>query len=191
MKGLIRKLRQHVKGGINGAKSTIYTFIIPNLPSKTLRNRLIRLFGVKATSNVMFWPGFSVRNPKGLTIEDGVSIGPKCLLDARRGLTIHESAVIAYEAIIWSLNHDYNDIHFCGKGAPTEIGAYAWICSRSIILPGVKVGEGAVVASGAIVTKDVPPYTIVGGVPAKVIGQRDKKVYEYGYKACENYTHLY
>lgn len=191
MKELIKKLLQHVRGGVNGVKSTIYTFIIPHLPSKTLRNRLIRWFGVKATNNVMFWPGFSVRNPKGLIIEDGVSIGPKCLLDARRGLTIRKSAVIAYEAIIWSLNHDYNDIHFCGKGAHTEIGAYAWICSRSIILPGVKVGEGAVVASGAIVTKDVPPYTIVGGIPAKIIGQRDKKVYEYGYKACKDYTHFY
>lgn len=191
MKKLIRKILNHVRGGGDGIRTTIYQYIIPHLPSKTLRNRLIRLFGVKATKNVMFWPGFSVRNPKGLIIEDGVSIGPKCLLDARRGLTIHKSAVIAYEAIIWSLNHDYNDIHFCGKGAPTEIGAYAWICSRSIILPGVKIGEGAIVASGAIVTKDVPPYAIVGGVPAKVIGQREKKTYEYGYKVSKDYSHFY
>lgn len=191
MRSVIRNILRHVKGGGYGAMSTIYTSIIPNVPSKTLRNRLIRLFGVKATRNVRFWPGFSVRNPKGLVIEDGVNIGPKCLLDARMGLVIHKSAVIAYEAIIWSLNHDYNDVHFCGKGAPTEIGAYAWICSRSIILPGVKVGEGAVVASGAIVTKDVPPYTIVAGVPAKEIGQREKKVYDYGYKANKDDMHFY
>lgn len=178
-------------GGVNGLKTTIYQYIIPHLPSKTLRNILIRLFGVKATKNVKFWPGFSVRNPKGLIIEDGVSIGPKCLLDARKGLTIHRNSVIAYEAIIWSLNHDYNDMNFCGKGAHTEIGAYAWICSRSIILPGVKVGEGAIVASGAVVTKDVPPYAIVGGVPARVIGQREVKDYKYGYKVHADYTHLY
>ncbi len=97
-------------------------------------------------------------------------------------MEIGENAVIAYEAIIWTLNHDYNDIHFCGKGAPVKIGAYAWICSRSIILPGVCVGEGAVVASGAVVTKDVPPYTVVAGIPAKVIGYREKKNYAYGYK---------
>lgn len=184
-------IKQLIRGGVNGLKSTISGRFIPWLPSRHLRNWLIRLMGVKASNNVMFYPGFAVRNPKGLIIEDGVSIGPKCLLDARKGLIIHKSAVIAYEAIIWTLNHDYNDIHFCGKGAPTEIGAYAWICSRSIILPGVKVGEGAVVASGAIVTKDVPPYAIVGGIPAKVIGQRDKKVYEYGYTSSNDSTHLY
>ena len=115
-------------------------------------------------------------------IHRGVSIGPGVLLDARKGLEIGENTVIAYQAIIWTLNHDYNDIHFGSKGAKVKIGSYAWICSRSIILPGVTIGEGAVVASGAVVTKDVPPYKIVGGVPAKVIGERDKKLYDYGYK---------
>ena len=185
---VVKKL---IKGVYAGLKQTIVQRLIPWLPSRHFRNWSIRLMGVKATKNVMFYPGFTVRNPKGLIIEDGVNIGPKCLLDARKGLTIHKNAVIAYEAIIWSLNHDYNDIHFCGKGAPTVIGAYAWICSRSIILPGVHVGEGAIVASGAVVTKDVPPYTIVGGVPAKVIGKRDVKKYSYGYNRKGDNSHLY
>lgn len=178
-------------GGVNGITSLFAERLIPSLPSKTLRNRLIRLCGVKASKNVMFHPCFSVRNPRGLVIEDGVNVGPRCLLDARKGLTIHSNAVIAYEAIIWSLNHDYNDIYFCGKGAPTEIGAFAWICSRSIIMPGVKIGEGAIVASGAIVTKDVPPYAIVAGIPAKIIGQREKKDYKYGYNPQNEYCHFY
>lgn len=152
---------------------------------------LIRLFGVNASKNVCFYPGFTVRNPKGLVIEDGVSIGPKCLLDARRGLTIRRNAVVAYEAIIWTLNHDYNDIHFKGKGSSTEIGEYAWICSRSIILPGLKIGQGAIVASGAVVTKDVPDYAVVGGVPAKIIGYREKKEYQYGYHYESDTMHLY
>lgn len=191
MKCLIINILKELMGGINGVKQTYVERFIPWLPSKHLRNILIRLSGVKATKNVRFFPGFTIRNPKGLIIEDGVNIGPKCLLDARCGLTIRKSAVIAYEAIIWSLNHDYNDIGFCGKGAPTEIGEYAWICSRSIILPGVKIGEGAVIASGAVVTKDVPPYAIVGGIPAKIIGQREKKEYRYGYTLKYDTTHLY
>lgn len=105
------------------------------------------------------------------------------MLDGRKGLKIGRSVVIAYEAIIWTLNHDYNDVHFCGKGASVEIDDYAWICSRSMILPGIKIGKGAVVASGAIVTKDVPPYSIVAGIPAKVIGKRMEKAYDYGYNS--------
>ena len=60
-----------------------------------------------------------------------------------------------------------------------EIGDFAWICSRSIILPGIKIGKGAVVASNAVVTKDVPPFAVVGGVPARIIGHREEKEYEY------------
>lgn len=70
------------------------------------------------------------------------------------------------------------------------IGAYSWICSRAIVLPGVNIGEGAVVASGAVVTKSVPPYAIVAGIPAKIIGYREKKDWEYGYSAEKDYTHF-
>jgi maltose O-acetyltransferase len=106
------------------------------------------------------------------------------------GLKIGKNAVLGYECIIWTLNHDYNDIYFCGKGAPVEIGANSWICSRSIIMPGIKIGEGAVVASGAVVTHDVAPYTIVGGVPAKVIGTRQMNDYKYGYKSKDDFMHF-
>lgn len=187
---MFKFIKSHIFGLYSGFIWLMTTSILPNIPSQTIRNYGLRLLGVRMSSNVKFYYGFSVRSPKKLIIEDGVSIGPKVLLDARCGLIIRKSAVIAYDAIIWSLNHDYNDINFCGKGAPVEIGAYAWICSRSIILPGITIGEGAVVASGAIVTKDVEPYTIVGGIPAKVIGKRDKKMYKYGYYSKKKKTHF-
>lgn len=161
------------------------------IPSKRYRYNYLKRHGMTLADNVRLYAGFHIRNPKGITIEDGVNIGPKVLLDGRRGLHIGKNAVIAYDAIIWTLNHDYNDIHFCGKGGPVKIGAYSWICSRSIILPGVTIGEGAVVASGAIVTKDVPPYTIVGGIPAKIIGNREKKEYKYGYDAMKDNSHCW
>lgn len=161
-----------------------------NFPSKRFRNLMLKRLGMTFLGNARIYTGFHIRNPKGIIIEDGVSIGPKVLLDGRKGLTIKKSAVIGYGAIIWTLNHDYNDIHFCGKGAPVTIGPYAWVCSNSIILPGISIGEGAVVASGAIVTHDVPPYTIVGGIPAKVIGQREKKDFDYGYNAENDKMHF-
>ncbi len=120
-----------------------------------------------------------IRNPKGLIIEEGCSIGPKVLLDARRGIHLHKNVTVAYDAIIWTLQHDMNSIDFNTVGGPVEVGEYAWICSRSIILPGVKIGRGAVIASGAVVTKDVDDYTIVGGIPAKKIGERGIKDFNY------------
>lgn len=104
------------------------------------------------------------------------------MLDARKGLRIEEGCVIASHVLIWTLHHDYNSDDFHVIGASVTLGAYSWICSRSIILPGVTVGKGAVIASGAVVTKDVPPYAIVGGVPAKIIGYREKKNFCYNPK---------
>lgn len=187
---IITFVKRHLHGIIEGFIWLMTNSFLPHIPSQTIRNFGLRMTGVAMSKNVKFYSGFSVRNPKGLTIEDGVNIGPKVLLDARCGLTIRKSAVIAYDAIIWTFNHDYNDINFCGKGAPVEIGAYVWVCCRSIILPGVKVGEGAIVASGAVVTKDVEPWTIVGGIPAKVIGYREKNEYDYGYSHINDYQHF-
>lgn len=183
-------LKQHIYGLKEGLVWLFTNSIIPSIPSRHIKNYALRLLGVNMSGNVRFYNGFSIRDPRKLTIEDGVSIGPKVLLDARCGLTIRKSAVIAYDAVIWTLNHDYNDVHFSSKGAPVEIGAYAWVCSRSVILPGVRIGEGAVVASGAIVTKDVAPYTVVAGVPARTIGHREKKDYQYGYSAKDDFMHL-
>ncbi len=161
-----------------------------NFPSKRFRNYMLRKMGMTFQGDARIYAGFHIRNPRGIVLGNGVSIGPKVLLDGRKGLTIEEGAVIGYGAIIWTLNHDYNDIHFCGKGAPVTIGRRAWICSNSIILPGITIGEGAVVASGAVVTHDVKPFTIVGGVPAKVIGKRAEKEYDYLYRADKDNLHF-
>jgi len=187
---ILSTIKKHLRGIKYGVEWNLANSIIPNILSHTIRLFLLRKLGAKIANNVKMYRGFSIRNPKGLIIEDGVSIGPKVLLDARMGLTICKGAVIAYDAIIWTMNHDYNDISFSPKGAPVSIGKNAWICSRSIILPGVKIGEGAVVASGAIVNKDVEAYTIVGGIPAKVIGNREVKAYKYEYNSSNDYTHL-
>ena len=159
-------------------------------PSVHIRRFALRAAGLKCTKNVRFFEGVHVRNPKGITLGDGCSIGTRVLLDGRKGLTAGKSVVFGYECIIWTLNHDYNDEKFNTKGGPVTIGDYAWICSRSIVLPGINIGEGAVVASGAIVTTDVPPYAIVAGIPAKIVGERQKKAYDYGYKTYKEYMHF-
>lgn len=152
--------------------------IISRLPSRRIRLLLLRLLGAKI-GKIAAFGGFEIRNPRGLIIENGCALGPRVRLDARKGLTIKSNATIAAEVMIWTLHHDYNDDNFKGVGAPVIIEEYAWICSRAIILPGVNIGKYAVVASGAVVTKDVPPYAIVGGIPAKIIGERERKDYKY------------
>ena len=159
---------------------------LPLVLTNKRRVKILRRIGVTIKGQVLTMKGLEVRGAKKLVINNGVCLGPNILLDARMGLEIGESAVIAYQAIIWSLNHDYNDIHFNVKGAKTTIGKYVWICSRSIILPGITVGDYAVIASGAIVTKDVPPYAIVAGIPGKIVGYREKKEYKYGYNIKSN-----
>lgn len=174
---------------INRLKNACYCWIvsikwfyinwgISNLPSRHIRYWLLRLSGARIGKASLFGQ-FEIRNPKGLKIEDGCSLGPRLRLDARKGLTIKRNATIAAEVMIWTFHHDYNDDNFKTVGAPVVIEEYAWVCSRAIILPGVKIGKYAVIASGAIVTKDVPDYAIVGGNPAKIIGERARKAYNY------------
>lgn len=183
-------IKQHCRGFWNGLTWIICNDVLARFPSKHIRRWGLKFLGMKVSKNVRFYQGFHIRMPRGIAIENGCSIGPKVLLDGRKGLKIGKNVTIAYEAIIWTLNHDYNDVHFCGKGAPVTISDYVWICSRAIILPGVTIGEGAIVASGAIVTKDVPPYAVVAGVPARIIGQRQKNNWEYGYCANDDYSHF-
>ena len=153
--------------------------ILRHIPSKHLRIFILRRMGGVISSNVSMFASVDIRKPRGIIIEEGCSIGPHVLLDGRSGLKIRRNATIAYGALIWTVHHDKDAIDFKTVGERVEIGEYAWVCSRSIILPGVRVGNYAVVASGAVVTKDVDDYAIVAGIPAKKIGERKKQNYNY------------
>lgn len=174
----IMTIKKYLKSWINTGE-WLFIRILPLIPSRNLRIYLLRLRGAKIASKVAMFSQIEIRCPKKLTIDKGCSIGPRVLLDARKGLHIGKNVTIAYDAIIWTLHHDMNSDDFKMIGNKTTISDYAWICSRAILLPGVKIGEGAVVASGAVVTKDVEPYTVVGGIPAKKIGERQRLNFNY------------
>lgn len=157
----------------------IFIALLKYIPSRHIRKFLLRLRGAVIADNVSMFANVDYRCPSKLKIGNGSSIGPLVMLDARAGLEIGENVTIAYRATIWTVHHDMNSPVFANKGEKVVIHDYAWICSNSTILPGVTIGEGAVVASGAVVTKDVDPYSIVGGVPAKKIGERKKQEYTY------------
>lgn len=176
-----------------GIRAGILQYVINfflNTSSNHLRYFALKISGVNIKGDIKLFKGISIRNFKGLTLNNGVSIGPKVLLDARNGIVLGRSVTLAYESIIWTMHHDYNNVNFDVIGGTVIVNDFAWICSRAIILPGITIGKCAVVASGAVVTKDVPPYAIVGGIPAKILGYREKKSFIYGYNKKNDFSHF-
>lgn len=169
-------MRYKSKDKVIGSFLFIVCLIISLLPFHTLRIFLLKVMGAKIGSKVALYRGFEVRSPWKLRIGPNTLIGHKSSLDARKGLIIGSNVNFSNEVMIWTLHHDYNDSEFAEIGGPVIIEDYVWICSRAIILPGVTIGKGAVVAAGAVVTKDVEPFTVVGGVPAKVIAKRNQNL---------------
>jgi maltose O-acetyltransferase len=109
---------------------------------------------------------------KKITIGRGTIINHGCLMHVTGGFIIGENVSISAEVGLISGAHDMNDPLFSVYYKPIVIGNYAWIGVRATIQAGVTIGEGAVVMAGAVVTHDVPPYAVVGGVPAKFVTQR-------------------
>jgi acetyltransferase-like isoleucine patch superfamily enzyme len=107
-----------------------------------------------------------------------------CLLDGRKfEIRIGDDVSIGPEASILTLGHDPQSPGFEDRGGEVIIGDRVWIGYRAIVLPGVTIGEGAVVGAGSVVTKDIAPYTIVAGNPARKIGDRNRDLtYEFNYR---------
>lgn len=145
--------------------------------SHTIRMFIYRyIYNIKISKHAVIYYDCEIRRQNLLTIGKGSVIGDHAILDARGGgVTIGDNVVLASYVSIWTLQHDYRDPEFrCTKEhfGPVKIGDRAWIGPNVIILHDVEIGEGAVIAAGAVVTKDVPAYTLVGGIPAKRIGER-------------------
>lgn len=160
-------------------KAFLYYFanhVIAGIPNESLRHLYYRrVMGISIgkrthVSMGQFITGYYTRC--SIEIGNNCVINRQCYLDGRQGIKIGNNVNVSFQACLLSLHHDVHQPEFPAVGAPVQIGDHAWIGARAVILPGVTIGEGAVVASGAVVRKDVPSYTIVGGVPAKKIGER-------------------
>lgn len=162
------------------AKYYVANNIVAKLPIEVLRSFYYRrILGVcigrdTHLSMRLFLTGY--HNRCRLTIGDNCVINREVYLDGRTGVRIGSNVNISFQVCLLSLHHDHNDPYFASIGGEVVIDDHVWIGARAVILPGVTVGEGAVIAAGAVVTRSVPPYTVVGGVPAKLIGQRNKDI---------------
>ncbi len=131
-----------------------------------------------------------------IVIGDFVQIGPKAHFDALGGLEIREGVIFGPEVTIYTRSHNYDSdcleaLPFDQKMvvAPVIINEYVWVGTKVIILPGVNIGKGSVIAAGAVVTKDVPEYSVVGGNPAKVLKYRNIERFETLAKTLEPFVY--
>jgi len=153
--------------------------IIGHIPSRTIRRYFYNTAGLSMPSDSTIYMGAQFFKPNGITIGHDTAIGKNVFLDGRDTLTIGNHTDIASDVLIYNDQHNIHDTNFGNVYGKVEIGDYVFIGPRSIILPGLKIGNGAVVAAGAVVTKDIPEYEIWGGIPAKKISDRKAKNLKY------------
>ena len=143
---------------------------------------LRHVYLMKIAKTAVLYGGFEIRAPWNIEIGDGTVIGDESKLDGRNGLVIGKNANFSTGVWIWTEQHDLNDPFFYSnnKGGTVVIGDRAWISSRTTILPRVSIGEGCVIAAGAVITKDCEAFGIYGGIPGKKIGERSHDLrYEF------------
>ncbi len=172
---------------MRGGWSRYMMFKIGVVPSLHFRKCIYKILGAKIGHDVVFHFKTEVRAPEHLVIGRGTIIGDNAILDARGGLVFGSNVNLSSNVSIYTLQHDHRDPDFkCTKlDAKVTIGDRAWLGSNCIILPGVSVGEGAVCCAGCVVTKDVEPYTVVAGIPARKVNERPKNLrYNFKSRSC-------
>lgn len=137
-----------------------------------LRKWFYQMLGAKMGKNTFPCRRVEILLPQGLKLGDGVAVGWFAELDARGGITVDHDTNISSHVKMITGSHDIDDPNFTADFKPIHVGHHCWIGTGATILQGVNIGDGAVVAAGAVVTKDIPPYEIWGGVPAKCIRKR-------------------
>lgn len=153
---------------------------VGHIPSHYVRRFFYRLGGMKIGKGSTIHTGATFYDTRHIVIGNDTIIGENTVLDGRSLLKIGNHVDIASEVMVYNSEHDVHDPQFGPIEKEVLIDDYVFIGPRAIILPGVHIKKGAVVAAGAVVTKDVEANSIVGGVPAKEISKR--KITEYTYR---------
>lgn len=154
--------------------------LVPN----PIRNLYLRLFGIHISQYSYIHRQCKFFHIGKIIIGEHSVINFGCYLDNRRGIKIGNNTAIAHGTKIYTLGHNINSPSFETIGKSVIIGDNVFIFSNVLIMPGVNIGNGAIVLSGSVVTKDIPPFTIVGGNPAKKIKERQVEISyknNYGY----------
>ncbi len=156
--------------------SYIPNYIIAYIPFYSIRHFYYRkILRIKLGRYSSIHMGVFI-NKNNIVIGENCAINRKCYLDGRGGIYIGDNVSISPEVQLITADHDIDSEYFEYNERPIYINDYVWIGTRAIILPGVTIGKGSVIAAGSVVTKDVPPYCVYGGVPAKYIKKRNNNL---------------
>ena len=142
-------------------------------PFRYYRSVVLRVWGARIGRRCAIAAGAKIWAPWNLTVGNYVAVANGAELYGVAPIVLGDHSTISQDAYICTASHDIASKSKPLVFKPVCIGSFSWVCARAIVLPGVTVGEGAVAGAGAVVTKDVAPWTVVGGSPAKVIGKRE------------------
>lgn len=154
-------------------------WLVGYIPSHLIRNFIYQLAGIDMGKGSTIHMGARFFDPRNISIGEDTLVGDHAFLDGRAKLKIGNHVDIASQVMIYNSEHDLKSPTMKATEEKVVIGDYCFIGPRAIIMPGVSIGRGAVVAGGAVVTKDVLPGDIVAGVPAKKISERNMKNLNY------------
>jgi maltose O-acetyltransferase len=174
IRGLIAALARLLPPGALPDVDYVLNHVVNRIPLTSIRMRAYSSLGVHLddVESTMISLGVELWRAGALSMGPRSVIGQRCYVDARAGISIGSDVSISREASILTATHKVDCPDFSPTFGPVRLDSHSWIGMRAMILPGVRIGEGAVVGAGAVVARDVDPYTVVGGVPAKVLRKR-------------------
>ncbi len=153
-------------------------YVVTYVPFPRLRHFLLRrMYFIKIGEGSYLHMGVQYKRPRSIEIGRNTVVNPGVLLDGRISLKIGDNVDIGEQVSFYCGGHDVQSPDYRAFMEPTTVGNRACIYARAMIIRGVNIGEGAVIAAGSIVTKDIPEYTIWAGVPAKKIGERTRDLH--------------
>lgn len=152
----------------------VYTtlFRLSPRPFHAWRNFLLRCFGAVLGRGCHIYPKARIWAPWNLTCGDVVAVADEAIIYNPERVQLGSHSTISQQAYLCGASHDPNHPAFPLVAAPINVGAYAWVCARATVQLGVHVGEGAVLGLGAVATKDLEPWSIYVGIPARKIKDR-------------------
>jgi putative colanic acid biosynthesis acetyltransferase WcaF len=147
-------------------------------PLHAWRAVLLRCFGAKLGKHCHIYPKARIWAPWNLRCEDQATIAQEAIIYNPELVRLGSHTIVSQQAYLCGATHDYEDPRFPLIAFPITIGSYAWVCARATVQPGLSVGEGAVLGLGSVATRDLDPWTVYAGVPARklklrVVGEAD------------------